>query len=795
MLKNYLKIAFRNIWKRKGYSLINITGLSIGIAVAILITLYAVNELTYDQFHENADDIYMVYKERITPTGTQDTYDTWVPLKMEMEKTFPGVKRAARTFNQNVWMETGTKKFQEIVTYTDPELFEMLSLPLALGNTDNPFPALQSIVISKEIAKKYFGDEDPLGKVFRLAYVRDYVVSGVMEEIPQNSSFQIDMAVQLESAGGYEDVKENWRSSFLNTYIQLREGYSAEELTEQFPSFIAKIWDQETADRTNFKLLPLTEMYDRFNNSDRYAYILLAIALAVMVIAGINFMNMATARSLERVREVGMRKALGGQRHQLVLQFLGESVFVTFIALIIGIGLAETLLPMFNKLYNLELSLNLIENGRAMLALMGAGIFIGLIAGSYPAFYLSRFSSTEVLRGQIDNKPGGFNLRRVLVTVQFAVTIVIIISTLIMRNQVQFMKSSDLGFQQENILAIPVSASDFEDEEMAAKQLATFKSELVRKQDVAAVASSRALPGQRFSFNSFTFARPEGWSDENPLRMRFTHVDHHFFEIYGIKLSQGRNFREGSQQDMEEHVIVNRAAVEEFGWESAEGKVISLGSSGDRTVTVIGTVDNYHYQSLQNEVDPVIHFYRPPDHDVHNFISIKVNSTNLPATLNSLEKQWADLVDASMPMNYFFVDENFNQLYQTQDRLITVAGAFSIVAILIAGLGLLGLASLMVAHRTKEIGIRKVLGASVSRIIYLVTREYMWLVVAGFVIAGPLAYWLMNGWLSDFAYRIQIGWTTFLASGALAFAVALVTVSLQAIKAARMNPVDSLRDE
>lgn len=794
MLKNYFKIAFRNLRKRKGYSLINIMGLSIGIAAALLIILYAVNELTYDRFHENADDLYMVYKERITPAGTQETYDTWVPLKMEIEETYPAVVRAARTFTQSMWIEAEGMRFQENVVYTDPELFKMFTFPLE-GNIENPFPALQSIVISKEIARKYFGNENPVGKVFRLDYARDYMVSGVLEDIPQNSNFQIDMAIQLESAGSYQNVKDNWGSSFLNTYIQLREDASASELEAQFPAFIAKIWDEETATRTNFKLLPVPEMYNRFNDSDKYAYILLGIAFAIVAIACINFMNMATARSMERAREVGMRKALGSQRSQLVVQFLGESVLITILALLAGVGLAEALQPAFNNLYGLELTLNIWENTGMLAGFIGFGVLIGLVAGCYPALFLSKFSSVEVLRGQISKKPGGLTLRRVLVATQFAVTIVIITGTLIMYKQVQFMKDADLNLQKENIIAIQRSANDFEDEEEATIRLRTYKDEILKHPNVVSVASSRALPGQQLGINSFTFVRPEGWTGEDPLRMRWANVDSHFFDLFEIGLLEGRNFRDGSETDRNESVIINRAALEDFGWETAAGKPIRLGSSGGDPLTVIGVVEDYHYQSLENEVQPVIHFYRPPESNAHNFISVKLRPGQMNSTLQDLEAQWNEIVAVDMPMNYSFVDEQFDQLYQVQDRLVTVSAVFSVFAILIASLGLLALASLMVTQRIREIGIRKVLGASVSRIILLVSKDFVLLVAAGFLIAAPAGWYLMNNWLEDFAYRIPMNAGVFAAGGLFVIILALIMVGVRAFSAARMNPVESLRSE
>jgi putative ABC transport system permease protein len=795
MLKNYIKIAIRNLWRRKVHSFINVIGLSIGIAAAILISLYAVNELTYDKFHENADDLYLVYKERITPAGMQETYDTWVPMKNELEQTYPVVLRAARMFTGSAWVDAGDKRFQEDVVYTDPQLFEMFSFPLIKGDSRNPFPSLQSVVLSKRMAVKYFGNEDPVGKVMRLAYTRYYTVSGVMDDMPQNSTIQMDMVILLESSPAYENVKEDWGSSFLNTYVQLQEGTSASDLETQFPDFIEKTWDRDTAERTNFKLLPVTEMYNRFNDSNKYAYILLVIAFAIVVIACINYMNMATALSLDRAREVGMRKALGGQRSQLLLQFLGESIFIFLLALLAGITIAELLLPAFNNLYDLNLTLNYLVNPEILVWLTVLGVFVGIAAGVYPALFLSRFSTAEVLRGQTGKKPGGVSLRRALVITQFTVSIVIIIGALIMHRQTAFMKEADLRLQKENIVAIERSAGDFEDSDEAINRLRIFKNEIVNHPDVILSASSRALPGQDSGFNSFTFVRPDGWTDENPLRMRFALSDSYFFELFEINLIEGRNFRADSETDRNEGVIINKAALDDFGWENGAGKIIRLGSGGDQAFTVVGVVENYHYQSLENNVEPVLHFYRPSDNTAHNFISIKLKPERLNETLQHIEAKWNEIVGEEMPINYTFVDEQFELLYQSQDRLTAVAGIFSLFAIIISGLGLFALASLMVSQRTREIGIRKVMGAGVGGIITMLTKDFVLLVLIGFFIAIPVSLIVMSRWLEDFAYRIELGPAVFLLAGLAAVLIALATVSYQSVKAAMMNPVKSLRTE
>jgi putative ABC transport system permease protein len=792
VLRNYFKIALRNLWKRKGYSFINIFGLSLSVAAAILITLYAMNQLTYDRFNKNASDIYMVYKQRITPTGTQDTYDTWVPLKNTMEQTYASVKNACRIYTKKVWVEKGTQKYQENITYTDPEFFDMFSFPLTKGDKNNPMPGLHSVVLSKSMAKKYFGNQNPIGKTLKLDYKQTYTVTGVMDKIPQNSSIHIDMAVPMKSASSYGKIKNDWGSSFLNTYIQLRKGTDPSAVAQQFPALITKIWDAKVAKRTNFKLLPLTEVNNRFNNTDRFAYILLCIALAILLIAGINFMNMATARSMERAREVGMRKALGGGRSQLITQFLGESVFIALLAVFLGVCLTEAALPFFNSYFNVQLGLFSTAHPLYPVVLFIFGILLGLLAGSYPAFYLSRFSSIETLRGKLKNRPGGSTLRKTLVVSQFAITLVILISVLIMRRQVRYMEQADLGFQQDNIMAIHINPRDFKDPKQASVHLETFKNEIAQNPDITSVCSSMTIPGQ--GYGSFVFAWPQGWTNSNPMRVRYAFIDNNFFDTYHIKVVHGRNFRKKSKADEKGSIIVNQAAVKAFGWKKAVGKTIGFGSKGQYKLKVIGVVKNYNYQSLQNSVKPVLHAFRTPDNGIHNYISVRLRAGNIPAAISFIKKEWTKM-DAHMPMNYFFVDQNFNRLYRSQEQLISVTGIFSLLAIFIACMGLLGLVSLMVAQRTKEIGIRKVMGASVRRLVLLLSKDFLLLVGLGLLIAIPPTYYLMSDWLQHFAYRTDMPIASFITGGMTIILVALLIIGLRAYYAASINPVESIRDE
>ncbi len=789
MLKNYLKIALRTVQKHRGYAAINVAGLSLGIAAALLIGLYARNELTYDRFHKNAERTYLVYKERVTPAGTQATYDTWVPLLERMQTDFPAVERGTRVSAEQQWVQHADERFEETVDYVDPSFFEVFTFPLVRGDAANPLPHNNAVVLSEEMAQKYFGEADPIGQRLTIDYQVDYTVTGVMAEVPENSTLQPSFIVPITSAPDYEEFVDEWGSSFLSTYVVLAEGAAPGALEAQFPAFVERIWDEETARRTNVRLLPLPDAYDTFTDSRQYAYILLAIALATILIACINFINLSTARSAERAREIGMRKVLGAMRPQLIGQFLGEAMLMGLLGLLLGLTLAELLLPTFNHLYELNLSLDVLSDPLTLLGVLALGIVLGVFSGFYPALFMARFKPLASLQGTFKTSRSGLRLRYTLVVVQFALSIVLIAGTLVMRSQVQYMKTQNLAFDQENILVLPLELDDFANAEEAAVRLETFKNELLQHPDVAAVTSSSHVPGRWPGW--FTFALPEGGDEDKPLRMRRAFADAHYFDTYAIDLLEGRPFIEGSEAEGQQSIILNAAAVRDFGWDTGLGKIVRFGS---REFTVVGVVQDYHFASLQEAVAPVLHFYRPPENGVHNFVSARIQTQDYAATLASIGTLWQRL-DPTRPFDYFFADENFDRLYQAQDRLVTVASAFALLAILIACLGLFGLASLMVGQRTKEIGVRKVLGASTARITLLLSTDFSKLIAVAFVVGAPVAYFAMERWLQDFAYRVEISWWIFLIAGLAALGIAFLTVSYQSIKAALANPVDVLRHE
>ena len=477
MVNNYLKIALRNIFKHKVYSAINVLGLALGIGATIIIILFARYELTYDQWHENSENTYMLYKERLTPNGLQPTYDTWVPLLGQLRSDFPEIENGTRLFNDSdLIVAIDETRFTEDVYYVDPGYFEVFDFPLTQGNNDKPFNNMNSVVISQAIAEKFYGSENAIVKELTIDSDNNtsYIVSGVMHKYPGNASVANGIVVQLESNSAYEEVAREWGSSFIFTYLLLSPENSTQQLETKFPEFIKAIWDEEVQARTNFRLLPLHRSYDTFIGDSSDSYILMYIAFGIILIASINFMNLSTARSMERAKEIGVRKIMGAQKNQLVYQFLSEALLMTFISLVIAILFAELIIPTINNLFTISLVLDYFGNPYTIPIILGFGLSLGLLSGSYPAFFLSNFKIIESIKGNLKTKFGRFNLRNVLVVLQFTISIMLIIGTLIITGQINHMKTTDHAFNKANLIVVPLSEGDFEDEE-GAQLRSTFR--------------------------------------------------------------------------------------------------------------------------------------------------------------------------------------------------------------------------------------------------------------------------------------------------------------------------------
>lgn len=793
MLRNYIKIALRNLLRYKLYAVVNILGLAAGMAAAILILLYARNELNYDTFHENADRIYYVYKERQTGTGTRMVYDTWVPLLGELQHDFPGISGGARLLNRERWVQSGDKKFREPVTFADPSLLTIFTFPLARGQAAMPQDR-SAAVISQEIARKYFGEADPIGQTLRIDYSRDYVVSGVLAPYPANSTLAPQIIVPLASVidPDNEEASNNWGSSFLDTYVLLSPGASATELEAQFPQLVHKIWGEDGPNGTRnhkLRLLPLHEMHNQFTGSNRYAYILIGIAIAILLIGAINFVNLATARSLDRAREIGMRKVIGAGRAQLIGQFLGEALVISLLALALGTLVAVALLPAFNEVLGLNLQLDLISGSATLPGLLAVGLLVGLLAGLYPALVLSGFRPIEALKGGLQQAHGGMRLRSALVVVQFVLSIALMMGTAAVWQQIEFMQSQDLRFDEQRIVVIPTNLADFENQEQATAQMRVIRQELEQQTGFESVAASSAIPGDYPNWN--TFARPFDWQQDEPLRMRLAFVDDRYFELYGIEFVEGRNFSAAITSDRESGLIMNEAAMRAMGWQTATGKQVYR---GDTPFTVVGVVRDFHWQSLQNEIAPVLHFYRPPENGVHNYVSVKLGSGSTTELLATLKAKWQKL-DPQRDFDYAFVDDNFARQYRAEQNIGTLTNWLSSLAILLACMGLFALASFTVVRRTHEIGIRKTLGASTGNIMLLLGRSFFALVAIAVAIAWPLAHYLVQRWLENFAYRLTPGIEVFAGASLVAFVITLITISYHCMRAALTNPAEVLRSE
>jgi putative ABC transport system permease protein len=792
MLRNYLIIAVRNLLRHKSYSAINILGLAVGMAFCILTFLFVRNEWTYDTFHENAGQIYRVYRLENDQKGERRKSTEYLtPMAPALAANFPEIRRAVRIMKGGGSVNVEGKVYREGWLFVDPAFFEMFTFPLRQGDPRTALRDKSGIVISAEMARKYFGDESPIGKRMSLKSVDFYeakgavysfVVTGVAQPAPSNSTIRFDILIPYENVNMVGLDPNSWdRSTTANAiYIQLQDHVQASDLEIKFPLFVQSIQMlKRMSQREGYalRLQPLTDIH--FNSTiwgpgsvsnPKYSYILSGISLLVLLIACVNFVNMAVGQSATRAREVGVRKVVGAGRMQLMRQFWGESVLISFIALFLGIALAELMLPAFNGLTVQGLSMAGFVSGPVLAFLVGLTLFVGLAAGSYPALVLSGFHTMEVLNRRL--KVGGKNLfGRSLVVLQFALSIFFIVSAAVMFRQVRFLKAQDLGFNTDQIVAVKLWGLSDREKEQA---LGGIRNELSQYPNVVKVSWVTRLFNQGSGFLMFL--------NGEYVFIAEIGVDHNYLDMMGLKVIEGQTFSERIKG-----VLVNEALVKTFGWDTAIGQRFK---EMFRDSKVIGVVKNFHHESLHQEIRPAILYLTAHP----NFLLVKIRPQNIPATLDLLKAQWRRFVP-DLPFDFFFLDDYVNQQYQAEERWGRIIGYSAAFAIFIACLGAFGLTSLAVARRTKEVGIRKVLGASVSSIVMLLSKEFVVLVGVANLIAWPVAYYAMNRWLRDFAYRIELEPWVFALGGILALIVALLTVGVQAFKAATANPVDALRYE
>jgi putative ABC transport system permease protein len=804
MLKNYLKIALRNLRRHKGHAFINVLGLAIGIACCVLIGLYVQDELSYDDFHEKASRIYRLASDVKMPQRTGNFAPTSAPMGPALEQDWANVTESVRfgMVPSKMLLEHGGQQFYEDnAFYADPTVFGVFDFALARGNAETALDKPNSVVLTKSAAGKYFGGKDPIGQTLRVNGEWTATVTGVLAEIPSSSHLQFDLLFSFATFEAQRpSATQNWLRNTVYTYLLLAPGSDQSQLKAQLPKFLDRhVGDQlqETKIDVSLALQPLTDIYlhsDRLREAGPTGnptriYVFSAIAIFVLLIACVNFMNLTTARSTRRATEVGMRKAVGAHRSQLAGQFLSEAVLISLMALLTGLVLARVALPAFNALAGKSLSLSALYGGPYLLALIGLAVGVGLLAGSYPALVLSRFEPAAVLRGLSGSAAGGSGkLRKGLVIGQFAISIALIVGTLVVYNQLQHMKNQELGFKEEHMLTI-----NFEGASQVIQQREAVRREFAEIPSVKSATFSSNTPGEKVLINTYTkFAVGGGQTSE--MAMNVFSVDYNFTDTYGLDLAAGRDFTSRRATDSTSAFLINEAAVQKLGFERAKqalGKSVSHSPEMAGGGQVVGVVEDFNYASLRQEIEPLLFQVDP---GTFRSVSLRLKTGNISATLSDLRQAWQRLVPGR-PFEYAFLDQRFDRLYQAQERFGQVFSIFAGLAILIACLGLFGLAAFTAERRTKEIGIRKALGASVPSIVGLLSKDFLKLVGIAFVVAVPAAYYAMHQWLEGFAYRISLGAGVFLLAGLIAVLVALATISYHAVRAARTDPVNALRYE
>jgi len=782
MFRNYVKTALRTFRKHKSYSFINIVGLAIGITCTVLMLLWVQDELSFDRFHDNAKEISRIL---LDPQGAATTHEAVSPpiLAAKMKEEIPEVINAIRLTPQGRMLFTYQDKtfYEDKGLLADPSFFDMFDFPFVQGNKDTAFQELRSLVITENLAVKYFGSENPIGKIISLNNSTDYTVTGVIQNVPSNSHLQFNYVRSFELFSATGRDMNNWGDVSYYTYVQLQKGSSIETVNSKLKVLL----EREDPSHNLYYLQPLTQihLHSKFNfdfgtrGNIMYVYIFTAASLFILLIACINFMNLATARSGIRAKEIGMRKVVGAKKSDIIKQFYSESILSSLFSLILAYILVLLLLPAFNDLSGKKLSFNLIENTNLLMGLLAIAVFTGLLSGSYPALFLSAFHPIKVLKGTFISGAKGSLFRKILVTTQFSLTIILIIGTLVISKQLSHIRGIDLGYDKEQIVILPLRGIE-------AESYKTIKSELQQNPGIVSTTMTSSLP--TFIGSGTSGAEWDGKDPETKIQMQISAVDFDYLDTFRIEMVAGRFFSKEFPADVS-NVVLNEAAIKAMGIESPIGKRFRSLSEGQ----IIGIVKNFHYKSLHTEIEPLILLMNP---DNISYACIRINTENISGTIGFIEDTWKKLVP-NFPFEYSFLDERLDNLYKAEASMGLVFKYFTVLGMFIACLGLFGMASFTAEQRTKEIGIRKILGASVPNVVSLFSKEFTKLVLISNLIAWPAAYLIMNKWLQSFSYRTNIGIWTFLSSAVLALVIAFITVSYQSIKAALTNPVESLHYE
>jgi putative ABC transport system permease protein len=805
MFKNYLTVALRNLVKHQAYSIINIGGLAIGIAGCILIALYVLDELSYDTFHTKAGRIYRVTTD-VKQTGhdgeSRNFTNGW-PVGRLLKQDFAEVEAVTymrKTSNPAI-KHQGQYFYEETLT-ADEHFLEVFSFPLLKGDKKTALSQPFSLLITRKLEKKYFGNENALGKTLIFNDSVPYTVTGVLQDIPQNSHIQFDIALSFatfKARNPQFNENQGWFDLNMYNYVLLREEAAFMTFADKARGLVMR-YASEQLKQFGYEVYlgfqPLTNVYLNGSignglgpsSNITYVYLLSAIAIFVLLIACINFTNLATARAVERAREVGVRKVIGSTRQALIGQFLSESFLTSVLALFISLGLILALLPAFNQLANKSFNIYAVFSPPILAAVSVLLILVSLLAGLYPAFVLSGFRPVQVLKGTFATGSRGTGLRQTLVVIQFAISCVLIICTLVVLGQLRYMQSQELGFTKEQVLVLDARKAPWA---IRNKRYETFKQELKKQTTIKAVSATYSVPGRNGWQGQMVF--PEGRSKDQGTSVEYMAVDPDFVRTFELKIVAGRDLSSDFTSDEKNALLVNETAVREMGWgtpDDAIGKKIDSPSGYPQGI-VVGVIKDYHQHGLQEKIAPVVMDINP---EVFGLFAIRLQTKNIAAATEAVQAAGRQFF-GNYPLEYFFLDDDFARQYDKEVRLTKIFTTFATLAILIACLGLFGLVAFTTVQRTKEIGIRKVLGAPVSGIVIMLSKDFLKLVLIAFVLACPVAWYAMSRWLQDFAYRINLDWWVFALAGILASLIALFTVSFQSIKAALANPVKSLRNE
>ncbi|WP_332734659.1 ABC transporter permease [Flavihumibacter sp.] len=811
MLFNNLKIAWRTLIKNKFFSLLNIIGLATGLACFLLIALYVIDELSYDRYHEKADRIYRVNSDILFGGNSMALAVSSDMMGQTMKKDYPEVEQFTRIYasNGSRLIKKGSDYLEEMqVCHVDSTFFEVFSFQPVAGDLKNALDEPNTVVISETAAKKYFNSLDVVGKTLDVNENGGtlYKITAVIKDMPKQSHFRYDFLFSMDNLqyGFGDHMSHNFA-----TYLLLRPGITAKSLEAKFPDYmnrhifpvlqqvmqIKSLDDmKKSGNSLTYSLMPIKDIHlhsgrraELSINSDiQYVYIFMAVAIFILLIACINFMNLSTARSANRAKEVGIRKVLGTTYQTLIRQFLTESTLLSFFSLVIAIAIAVFALPLFNSIAGKQISASQFFQPLFLVVLISIPFVIGLLAGIYPAFYLSSFKPITVLKGKLSGGSKKSNLRSVLVILQFSMAILLIVGTIVVYRQLGYIQQKKLGFVKDQVMVI-------HNTQVLGEGTKAFKNELLRIPGVKMVTDGGYLPVDNSSRNDNTFSKEAVMDMKNGFNMQVWNIDENYIPVLGMELKQGRNFSRDFQSDSMA-LLINETTAQMLGYEDPIGKKIYKSNSNLQSellaYTIIGVVKNFHFESLKQQIGPLCMRLGRADYT----IAMKVDAARIPTMVKEVEKKF-DAQAAGFPFQYSFLDASFNEMYKAEEKAGKLAFSFAVLAILIACLGLFGLAAFMAEQRTKEIGVRKVLGASVNQIMVLLSKDFLKLVAISACLAFPISWLVMNKWLQDFAFRIDIGWWVFIVAGLMAALIALFTVGFQALRAALNNPTQSLRSE